>query len=114
VVLQVEDASVDGAGCCRAHELDPALPVIAVTAFILSSRRWRSGRAFDYLPKNFSVDQLRGRGWAPPPPDPARENRSQNPARPDLRARQHHRPEPTAGRIFELVRKAARSRPISW
>ncbi len=44
----------------RAHELDPALPVIVVTAFatIESAVAAVKEGAFDYLPKTFSVDQL--------------------------------------------------------
>ncbi len=44
----------------RAHELDPTLPVIVVTAFatIESAVAAVKGGAFDYLPKTFSVDQL--------------------------------------------------------
>jgi two-component system response regulator HydG len=44
----------------RAHELDPALPVIVVTAFatIESAVTAVKEGAFDYLPKTFSVDQL--------------------------------------------------------
>ncbi len=45
----------------RAHELDPALPVIMITAFatIESAVAAVKEGAFDYLPKNFSVDHLR-------------------------------------------------------
>ena len=44
----------------RAHEIDPALPVIVITAFatIESAVAAVKEGAFDYLPKNFSVDQL--------------------------------------------------------
>ena len=44
----------------RAHELDPALPVVVITAFatIESAVAAIKEGAFDYLPKNFSVDQL--------------------------------------------------------
>ena len=44
----------------RAKELDPALPVVVVTAFatIESAVAAIKDGAFDYLPKNFSVDQL--------------------------------------------------------
>ena len=44
----------------RAHELDPALPVVVITAFatIESAVAAIKQGAFDYLPKNFSVDQL--------------------------------------------------------
>ena len=45
----------------RARELDPALPVILITAFatIESAVEAIKEGAFDYLPKNFSVEQLR-------------------------------------------------------
>jgi DNA-binding NtrC family response regulator len=52
---------VDGLALLRrAHELDPALPVIVVTAFatIESAVAAVKEGAFDYLPKTFSVDQL--------------------------------------------------------
>jgi two-component system response regulator HydG len=44
----------------RAHEIDPALPVVVITAFatIESAVAAIKAGAFDYLPKNFSVDQL--------------------------------------------------------
>ena len=44
----------------RARELDPALPVVVITAFatIESAVAAIKDGAFDYLPKNFSVDQL--------------------------------------------------------
>ncbi len=45
----------------RAHELDPALPVIMITGFatIESAVAAVKEGAFDYLPKDFSVEQLR-------------------------------------------------------
>ena len=44
----------------RAHEVDPTLPVIMITAFgsIESAVAAIKAGAFDYLPKNFSVDDL--------------------------------------------------------
>ena len=44
----------------RAKELDPALPVVVITAFatIESAVSAIKDGAFDYLPKTFSVDQL--------------------------------------------------------
>jgi DNA-binding NtrC family response regulator len=44
----------------RAHELDPALPVVVITAFatIESAVAAVKEGAFDYLPKTFSLDQL--------------------------------------------------------
>jgi DNA-binding NtrC family response regulator len=53
---------MDGMALLRhAHELDPALPVIMVTGFatIESAVAAVKEGAFDYLPKNFTVDQLR-------------------------------------------------------
>ncbi|MFI5373038.1 MAG: sigma-54-dependent transcriptional regulator [Candidatus Rokuibacteriota bacterium] len=45
----------------RAHEVDPALPVIMITGFASIESAVAAVRegAFDYLPKSFSVDQLR-------------------------------------------------------
>jgi DNA-binding NtrC family response regulator len=45
----------------RAHELDPALPVIMITGFATIEAAVAAIKegAFDYLPKDFSVDQLR-------------------------------------------------------
>src|SRR5262249_21900053 len=45
----------------RAHLIDSALPVIMITAFstIESAVAAIKAGAFDYLPKNFSADQLR-------------------------------------------------------
>ncbi len=44
----------------RVHEIDPALPVIMITAFgsIESAVAAIKAGAFDYLPKNFSVEDL--------------------------------------------------------
>jgi DNA-binding NtrC family response regulator len=44
----------------RAHDLDPAMPVIVITAFatIESAVAAVKEGAFDYLPKTFSLDQL--------------------------------------------------------
>jgi len=44
----------------RAHEIDPTLPIIMITAFgsIESAVAAIKAGAFDYLPKNFSVDEL--------------------------------------------------------
>jgi two-component system response regulator HydG len=53
---------VDGMALLRrAHELDAALPVIMITAFATIESAVTAVRegAFDYLPKNFSVEQLR-------------------------------------------------------
>lgn len=45
----------------RAHAIDPALPVIMITAFstIESAVAAIKEGAFDYLPKTFTIDQLR-------------------------------------------------------
>ena len=97
----------------RARELDAALPVIMITAFatVESAVAAVKEGAFDYLPKNFSVDQLRlaveralrHRGLQ-------RENRNlreqlaQTYGFENLVGRS-----PAMSRVFELVRKAARS-----
>ncbi|HEX6209993.1 MAG TPA: sigma-54 dependent transcriptional regulator [Methylomirabilota bacterium] len=61
LVTDLKMPEVDGLTLLRrAHELDPALPVIVITAFatIESAVAAVRGGAFDYLPKTFSVDQL--------------------------------------------------------
>jgi DNA-binding NtrC family response regulator len=100
-------------GLRRAREMDPALPVILITAFasIESAVAAIKDGAFDYLPKNFSVDQLRvavGRGLR------QRELQLEN-------RNLHEQLQGTLGfenligrspamtKVFELVRKAARS-----
>ncbi len=97
----------------RAHELDPALPVIMITAFatIESAVAAVKEGAFDYLPKNFSVDQLRvAVDRALRHRSLQRENRSlkeqlaQTYGLENIIGRS-----PAMSRIFELVRKAARS-----
>ncbi|MBI3625223.1 MAG: sigma-54-dependent Fis family transcriptional regulator, partial [Candidatus Rokubacteria bacterium] len=53
---------VDGLGLLRqAHQVDPQMPVIILTAFatIESAVEAVKEGAFDYLPKPFSVDQLK-------------------------------------------------------
>jgi len=97
----------------RAHELDPALPVIMITAFatIESAVAAVKEGAFDYLPKNFSVDQLRvAVDRALRHRSLQRENRSLK----DQLAQTYGLENiigrsPAMSRIFELVRKAARS-----
>ena len=97
----------------HAHELDPALPVIMITGFatIESAVTAVKHGAFDYLPKDFSVDQfrvaveraLRHRGLQV-------ENRNLR-----LQLQQTLGLENIVGRspamaqVFELVKKAARS-----
>ena len=85
----------------RAHELDPALPVIVITAFatIESAVAAVKEGAFDYLPKNFSVEQLRvavERALRHRRP-PGREPEPPRAAAADVRAREHHRPQPGHG-----------------
>jgi CheY-like chemotaxis protein len=97
----------------RAHALDPALPVIMITAFstIESAVAAMREGAFDYLPKNFSADQLRvsvERGL--------RQRRLQLENR-NLRDQLETTfrfetllgRSPAMARVFELVKKAARS-----
>jgi DNA-binding NtrC family response regulator len=97
----------------RAHEVDPALPVIVITAFatIESAVAAVKEGAFDYLPKNFSVDHLRlAVERALRSRDLQVENRN-------LREQLRHAfggdnivgRSPAMARVFELVRKAARS-----
>jgi two-component system, NtrC family, response regulator HydG len=97
----------------RAHAIDPALPVIMITAFstIESAVAAIKAGAFDYLPKNFSADQLRvSVERALRQRRLAVENRN-------LREQLHTTfrfesllgRSPAMARVFELVRKAARS-----
>jgi two-component system response regulator HydG len=61
VLTDLKMPAVDGLAIIRrAHEIDPALPVVVITAFatIESAVAAIKEGAFDYLPKNFSVDQL--------------------------------------------------------
>jgi DNA-binding NtrC family response regulator len=97
----------------RAHEMDPALPVILITAFATIEAAVAAVKegAFDFLPKNFTVDQLRvavERGL--------RERALQLENR-NLRAQLTRTfglenivgTSPAMARVFELVKKAARS-----
>jgi len=62
LVTDFKMPEMDGMALLRhAHELDPTLPVIMLTGFatIESAVAAVKEGAFDYLPKNFSVDQLR-------------------------------------------------------
>ena len=97
----------------RAHAVDPALPVILITAFasIESAVAAIKDGAFDYLPKNFSVDQLRvavERGLRQR--DLQLENRN---LREQLQGALGFENiigrSPAMTKVFELVRKAARS-----
>ena len=114
LITDLKMPEVDGMELLRrAHELDPALPVIVITAFatIESAVAAVKEGAFDYLPKTFSVDQLhvavdralRHRGLQ-------RENRNLK----DQLAQTYGLENivgrsPAIIRVFELVRKAARS-----
>jgi DNA-binding NtrC family response regulator len=97
----------------RARELDPALPVIMITAFATIESAVAAVRegAFDYLPKTFSVDQLqmavdralRHRGLQ-------HENRNlKNQLTQVYGFENIVGRSPAMARVFELVRKAARS-----
>src|SRR5262245_6047611 len=97
----------------RARAIDPTLPVIVFTAFatIESAVAAIKDGAFDYLPKNFSVDQLRvavERG--PRQRDLALQNRD---LREQLQGTRGFETDvgrsPAMTKVFELVRKAARS-----
>ena len=62
LITDIKMPDVDGMELLRhARELDPAMPVIMITAFATIESAVAAVRegAFDYLPKNFSVDQLR-------------------------------------------------------
>jgi DNA-binding NtrC family response regulator len=61
VLTDLKMPEVDGLAVLRrAHELDPTLPVIVITAFatIESAVAAVKEGAFDYLPKTFSLDEL--------------------------------------------------------
>ncbi|HEY7650881.1 MAG TPA: sigma-54 dependent transcriptional regulator [Methylomirabilota bacterium] len=97
----------------RSRELDPALPVIVITAFatIESAVAAIKEGAFDYLPKNFSVDQLQVAVERA-----LRQRRLQVENR-NLREQLQETlglesiigRSPAMARVFELVKKAARS-----
>src|SRR5574337_893739 len=105
---------LDGLGLLRqARQVDPHMPVIILTAFatIESAVEAVKEGAFDYLPKPFSVDQLKlavGRALA-----------QRRLALENLRLREQLRGtygfeniigrSPAMAQVFELVRKAARS-----
>jgi DNA-binding NtrC family response regulator len=97
----------------RAHELDAALPVVVITAFatIESAVAAIKDGAFDYLPKNFSVDEftlvveraLRQRRLA-------LENRNlREQLQTTLALDNVIGRSPAMAQVFELVKKAARS-----
>jgi two-component system response regulator HydG len=97
----------------RARDLDPAMPVIVVTAFatIESAVAAVKEGAFDYLPKNFSVEQLRvavdralrHRGLQLENRN-LKEQLAQTYGLENIIGRS-----PAMTRVFELVKKAARS-----
>ncbi len=97
----------------RAHAVDPALPVILITAFatIESAVAAIKDGAFDYLPKNFSVDQLRvavERGLRQR--ELELENRNlRDQLQGALGFENIIGRSPAMTKVFELVRKAARS-----
>jgi DNA-binding NtrC family response regulator len=97
----------------RAREVDPALPVILITAFatIESAVAAIKDGAFDYLPKNFSVDQLRvAVERALRQRELERENRNlRDQLQGTLGFENIIGRSPAMTRVFELVRKAARS-----
>jgi len=97
----------------RARDLDPAMPVIITTAFatIESAVAAVKEGAFDYLPKNFSVEQLRVAV------DRALRHRGLELENRNLREQLQQTyglekiigRSPAMTRVFELVKKAARS-----
>ena len=97
----------------RAHELDAALPVIVITAFATIESAVSAIRegAFDYLPKNFPVDQLRMSV------ERALRHRGLQVENRNLRGQLQETlgleniigTSPAIRQVFELVRKAARS-----
>ena len=105
---------VDGMALLRrAHDVDPALPVIVITAFatIESAVSAIKEGAFDYLPKNFSVEQLRVAV------ERAAKHRGLQVENRNLRAQLQQAfglenivgASPAMTQVFELVKKAARS-----
>jgi DNA-binding NtrC family response regulator len=97
----------------RAREVDPALPVVVITAFATIESAVAAVRegAFDYLPKNFSVEQLRVAV------DRAIQHRELTLENRRLREQLQEvlgldnliGSSPVMARVFELVKKAARS-----
>jgi DNA-binding NtrC family response regulator len=114
VLTDLKRHGVDGMDLLRrAHELDPGLPVIVITAFstIESAVAAIKEGAFDYLPKNFSADQLRVSV------ERALRQRRLHVENRNLREQLQTTfrfesllgRSPAMARVFELVRKAARS-----
>ena len=97
----------------RAHELDPAMPVIVMTGFATIESAVEAVRegAFDFLPKNCSVEQLRVAV------DRALRHRGLQVENTNLRHQLQQAlgfeniigTSPAITRVFELVKKAARS-----
>ncbi|HSE03970.1 MAG TPA: sigma-54 dependent transcriptional regulator, partial [Methylomirabilota bacterium] len=97
----------------RAHEIDPALPIIMITGFatIESAVAAVKEGAFDYLPKDFSMDQLRVAV------DRALRHRGLQVENRNLRQQLQQAlglenivgRSPAMAQVFELVKKAARS-----
>ena len=97
----------------RARDVDPALPVILITAFatIESAVAAIKDGAFDYLPKNFSVEQLRmavERGLRHRELEVENRNLREQ-LQGTLGFENIIGRSPAMVRVFELVRKAARS-----
>src|ERR1051326_1744612 len=97
----------------RAHKIDPALPVIMITAFSTIESAVQAIRegAFDYLPKNFTADQLRvSVERALRQRRLAVENRNlREQLSTTFRFESLLGRSPVMTRVFELVKKAARS-----
>jgi DNA-binding NtrC family response regulator len=105
---------MDGMELMRhAHQIDPTLPVIMITGFATIESAVAAVRegAFDYLPKTFSLDQLqvavdRALGHR----ELARENRNlKSQLQSALGFENIIGRSPAMMRVFELVKKAARS-----
>ncbi|HEY7653209.1 MAG TPA: sigma-54 dependent transcriptional regulator [Methylomirabilota bacterium] len=114
LVTDLKMPEMDGITLLRhAHEMDPALPVIVLTGFatIESAVAAVKEGAFDYLPKDFSVDQLRVAV------ERALRHRGLQVENRNLRQQLQRTlglenivgRSPAMTQVFELVRKAARS-----
>ncbi len=114
LITDLKMPEVDGMELLRhARELDAAMPVIIITAFATIESAVAAVRegAFDYLPKNFSVDQLRVAV------DRALRHRGLQVENRNLREQLQQTygleniigRSPAMTRVFELVKKAARS-----
>jgi DNA-binding NtrC family response regulator len=114
VLTDLKMPGIDGMALLRhIHEADPALPVIVVTGFATFESAVAAVKegAFDYLPKDFSVDQLRVAV------DRALRHRGLQVENRNLRQQLQRTlglenivgRSPTMTQVFELVKKAARS-----